>query len=153
VTRCFLVLVLVILVACESRSSGATDSSAAAAAAPPAVAAPMAGVTIVSPAEGDTTGAEVIVVMRAEGVAIEKASGTRADGVGHFHLFVDTAATTDMQVIPPTTKQTIHIGTGDSTFTLTGLTPGPHEVVAVIGYGDHAAMPSRRDTVRFVVRR
>jgi hypothetical protein len=140
-------------VACESRSAESTDSSAAATAAPPAVVGPAVGVTIVSPAEGDTTTADVTVVLRAEGVTIEKASGARAEGVGHSHLFVDTVATSDMDVIPPTTSQTIHIGTGDSTFTLKGLAPGPHEVVAVIGYGDHAAMPSRRDTVRFVVRR
>jgi hypothetical protein len=152
VTRPSTVFVLMIAVACGRGAEQASDSTAAAVA-PPVAASPTAGVTIVSPAEGDTTGADVTVVMRAEGVTIEKASGARAEGVGHYHLFVDTIATADMQVIPPTTKQTIHIGTGDSTFTLTGLAPGPHEVVAVIGYGDHAAMPSRRDTVRFVVRR
>jgi len=147
------------LAACESKSSN-TDSSAAAAAAaaPPAAApaptGPSVGVNIVSPKEGDSTGADVTVVLSKEGtVNIEKASGTKAEGVGHYHLFLDTVVTAEGQVIPPTTKNMVHIGTGDSTYTFKGLKPGPHEIVAVIGYGDHSAMSSKRDTVRFVVKR
>ena len=35
-------------------------------------------------------------------------------------------------------------GTGDSTYTFKGLAPGQHELVAVIGYGDHSAMAGKR---------
>jgi hypothetical protein len=91
-------------------------------------------------------------VLGKDGVTIERASGTRVEGIGHHHLFLDTLATEEGAVIPPTTTRVVHIGTGDSTYTFKGLSPGPHEVIAVIGYGDHAAMPARRDTVRFVVR-
>jgi hypothetical protein len=154
-------VVALTLTACEKKSA-ASDSSAAAASAPaaaapapaPAAAPATAGVAIVSPKDNDTTGADVTVVLSKEGpVSIEKASGTKAEGVGHYHLFLDTAAVADGQVIPPTTKHMVHIGTGDSTYTFKGLTPGQHEIVAVIGYGDHSAMAGKRDTVRFVVKK
>ena len=148
-----------VLAACEKKSA-ATDSAAAAANAPaPAAAAPApapatAGVTIVSPKDGDSTGADVTVVLSKEGpVSIEKANSTKVEGVGHYHLFLDTTAIADGQVIPPATKHMIHIGTGDSTYTFKGLTPGQHEIVAVIGYGDHSAMAAKRDTVKFIVKK
>ena len=148
------------LTACEKKAA-TNDSAAAAANAPaatpapaPAPAAPTAGVTIVSPKDNDSTGADVTVVLSKEGpVSIEKASGTKAEGVGHYHLFLDTAVVADGQVIPPATKHMVHIGTGDSTYTFKGLTPGQHEIVAVIGYGDHSAMAAKRDTVKFVVKK
>jgi hypothetical protein len=148
--------------ACESKPANSDSSAAAAApaatsAAPAAAtppAAPAAGVTIVSPKDGDTTSADVAVVLSQEGpVTIEKANSTKAEGVGHYHLFLDTTAVADGQVIPPATKHMVHIGTGDSTYTFKGLTPGQHEIVAVIGYGDHSAMAAKRDTVRFVVKK
>ena len=138
----------------------AADSSAAAAppAAAPAPAAPAANagpeVVIVSPKEGDSTGTDVTVTLSKQGpVTIEKASGTKADGVGHYHLFLDTATVSDGTVIPPTTKHMVHIGTGDSTYTFKGLAPGAHQIIAVIGYGDHSAMAGKRDTVNFVVKK
>jgi hypothetical protein len=146
--------------ACESKPANSDSSAAAAApaatsaapATPPA--APAAGVTIVSPKDGDTTSADVAVVLSKEGpVTIEKANSTKAEGVGHYHLFLDTTAVADGQVIPPATKHMVHIGTGDSTYTFKGLTPGQHEIVAIIGYGDHSAMAAKRDTVHFVVKK
>jgi hypothetical protein len=109
-------------------------------------------VRIVAPADGDTTGADVTIVLGVEGVTVERASGIRVDGIGHHHLFLDTVAVADDSIIPATTRNIVHIGTGDSTYTFTGLAPGPHEVIAVLGFGNHAAMPARRDTVRFIVR-
>ena len=155
----FLAVAALTITACEKKAA-TNDSAAAAANAPaaapaaPAPAPATAGVTIVSPKDGDTTGADVTVVLSKEGpVSIEKASGTKAEGVGHYHLFLDTAAVADGTVIPPTTKHMVHIGTGDSTYTFKGLTPGQHEIVAVIGYGDHSAMSAKRDTVKFVVKK
>jgi hypothetical protein len=141
------VCVVLLLTACGEEKPAPADTAVATAPAP------QPSVAIVSPAEGDTVSGDVTIVMTSEGVTIEKANSTRVEGVGHYHLFVDTTATPDGEVIPPATARMIHIGTGDSTYTLTGLAPGRHEVIAVIGYGDHAAMPSRRDTVTFVVRR
>lgn len=123
------------------------QSTAAAAAAPTA-----AAVTITSPAKGATTGRDVTVTLRSEGVRIEKANGARVDGVGHYHLFLDTAPTADTVPIPPNTSKIVHIGTGDSTYTFKGVPAGPHRIIAVIGYGNHAPMAGRRDTVDFTVK-
>ena len=143
------------LAACGGENKAA-DSAAAAAAAQPAAPAAAAGpeVLIISPKEGDSTGTDVTVTLSKAGpVAIEKASGTKADGVGHYHLFLDTATVADGTVIPPATAHMIHIGTGDSTYTFKGLAPGAHQIIAVIGYGDHSAMAGKRDTVNFVVKK
>jgi hypothetical protein len=146
---------LAALAACGGEKKAA-DSAAPAAAAPPAAPAAAAGpeVVITSPKEGDSTGKDVTVTLSKQGpVTIEKASGTKADGVGHYHLFLDTAVVADGTVIPPTTAHMVHIGTGDSTYTFKGLTPGAHQIIAVIGYGDHSAMAGKRDTVNFVVKK
>jgi Domain of unknown function (DUF4399) len=145
------VLLLVLAAACEGRQAPPADSTQASA--PSAAMQPTAAVTIASPADGDTTGPDVTVVMHAEGVTIAKASGTREEGVGHFHLFLDTAPGSDTVAIPPTTSNIVHIGTGDSTYTFKGLAPGAHEIIAVIGFGNHVPMPSRQDTVHIVVKR
>ena len=109
-------------------------------------------VQIVSPAEGDTVGATVTVVLAAQGVTIEKASGIRVAGFGHFHLFLDSPPSAEDVVIPPNSDHIVHIGSGVSTHTYTALAAGAHEVIAVVGYGDHALMNTIRDTVRFVVK-
>lgn len=143
------VTALSLAIACESNRAPTPDSATPAA----DVSAPSAVVRIMSPADGDTTGADVTVVLATDGVVIDKASGVRVEGIGHHHLFLDTVAVSDADVIPPTSSRVVHIGTGDSTYTFKALAPGPHEIIAVIGFGDHSAMPARRDTVRFVVRR
>jgi hypothetical protein len=143
--------------ACSGAKDKAADSAAAAAAAAPAPApapaAPTAAVRIVSPAEGDSTSHDVTVVMTKEGVTIAKADGAQVEGTGHYHLFLDTIPSADGAAIPPNSKNTVHIGTGDSTYTFKGLSAGPHEIIAVIGYGNHFPMAARRDTVKFVVKR
>jgi hypothetical protein len=111
-----------------------------------------AGVTITSPAKGATTGKDVTVTLHAQGVTMAKADGKKVEGIGHYHLFLDTIPTPDNAPIPPTNKKIVHIGTGDSTFTFKGLSAGPHTIIAVIGYGDHSPMPGRRDTVNFTVK-
>src|SRR3982751_3800219 len=124
-------------VACAAKDK-AVDSAAAASAAPPvpspaaAPAAPTTAVRIVSPAKGDSTGHDVTVVLAKEGVTIAKADGAQVEGTGHYHLFLDTIPSADGQAIPPNSKHTVHIGTGDSTYTFKGLAPGQHEIIAVI---------------------
>jgi hypothetical protein len=145
--------------ACAKKEAPVDTTAAAPAAAVPAAApapappaAPMATVNIVSPAEGDSTAPDVKVVLSASNVTIAKVA-PKADGVGHYHLFLDTIPVADGVVIPPNSKHIAHIGTGDSTYTFKGLAPGAHEIIAVIGYGDHTAMPEKRDTVHFVVKK
>jgi len=151
------VIALSAAAACSGdKGKAAADSAAAAAAAAPAPApapaAPTAAVRIVSPAEGDSTSHDVTVVLTKEGVTIAKADGAQVEGTGHYHLFLDTIPSPDGQAIPPNSKNTVHIGTGDSTYVFKGLKPGPHEIIAVIGYGNHFPMATRRDTVKFVVK-
>jgi hypothetical protein len=136
----------------DTTAAAATPAPAAAPAAPATPAAPAVAVKIVSPAAGDSTGSDVKVVLSSQNVKIEKTDGKKADGVGHYHLFLDTAAVADGAVIPPNSKHVAHIGTGDSTYTFKGVAPGPHELIAVIGYGDHSAMPEQRDSIHFVVK-
>lgn len=145
------VLALAFAAACEGKKTPAADSTPATAAVPTATASP--AVRIISPANGDTTGADVTVVLGKENVTIAKADGSRVEGIGHYHLFLDTAPSVEGQPIPPNSATTVHIGTGDSTYTFKGLAPGQHEIIAVIGFGNHVPMPSRSDTVRFVVKK
>jgi len=97
------VVAVTTLAACEKKAA-TNDSSAAAAsaaaAAPAAPAAPaMAGVAIVSPKEGDSTGADVTVVLSKEGpVTIESlasATGTSARSI--FRYFKNTHGCTPME--------------------------------------------------------
>lgn len=132
----------------QHAAPAAGQTTAAAAAPAPAVAA----VTIASPARGATTGKDVTVILHSQGVTIAKADSKKVEGVGHYHIFLDTIPTPDNVPIPPTTKKIVHIGTGDSTYTFKGLSAGPHTIIAVIGYGDHSPMPGRRDTVNFTVK-
>lgn len=149
---------VVVAGACKKEGTPSADTQDAAepagqttaAATAPAMAA--AAVTIASPARSATTGHDVTVVLHSQGVTIAKADGKKVDGVGHYHLFLDTIPTPDNVPIPPTTKKIVHIGTGDSTYTFKGLSAGPHTIIAVVGYGDHSPMPGRRDTVNFTVK-
>lgn len=142
------------VVACKKEQTYGTDTTAKAAAGPSAASTPApARVTITSPAKGATTGTDVVVTLRATGVTIAKADGGKVEGVGHHHLFLDTIPTPDNIPIPPTSAKIVHIGTGDSTFTFKGLAPGQHQIIAVLGYGNHSPMPAGRDTVTFTVKK
>jgi hypothetical protein len=146
-----------LIAACSRDRTVSADSTAASAsvgqstAAAPA-SATAASVTITSPVEGATTGRDVTVTLRSEGVRIAKADGARVEGVGHYHLFLDTLPTTDSLPIPPNSSKVVHIGTGDSTYTFKGVPGGRHRIIAVIGYGSHVPMAGRRDTVDFTVK-
>jgi hypothetical protein len=147
-------IAVTVVMACKGSKTSVGDTAATTAAGKSTAAAPVrAAVTIVSPARGATTGTDVTVTLRAQGVTIAKADGAKVAGVGHYHLFLDTIPTPDNIPIPPTSAKIVHIGTGDSTFTFKGLAPGQHRIIAVIGYGDHSPMPAARDTVTFVVKK
>lgn len=151
------ILMLAVLAAasaCAKDKTAGTDTTAGTSAAGQSTAAATThgSVAITSPAEGATTGRDVTVTMRAEGVTIAKADGAKVEGVGHYHLFLDTIPTAEGAPIPPNSAKIVHIGTGDSTYTFKGLAPGEHRIIAVIGYGDHSPMPAGRDTVNFVVK-
>jgi hypothetical protein len=48
----------------------------------------------------------------------------------------------------------VHLGTGGTEHTFTGVAPGPHRIIAVVAYGDHVPMASvKADTVNIVVKK
>jgi len=153
------VIAVVLVTACGGNKDAAADSAAKAAAAPPpaaapaAPAAPTAAVHIVSPKNGDSTAHDVTVSLTKDGVTIAKADNAQVEGTGHYHLFLDTIPSGEGAAIPPNSKHVVHIGSGDSTYTFKGLAPGAHQLIAVIGYGNHFPMATRRDTVNFVVKK
>lgn len=128
------------LTSCETRSAERT-------------AAPVPRAVIVQPADGDTVGSEVTVVLRGEGVDVVAADGFRVEGRGHHHLFVDAELVPRGAVIPAGVPGVVHIGTGAGEWTLSGLSPGEHRIIAVLAYGDHVPMEGvATDTIRVVVR-
>jgi len=108
---------------------------------------------ILQPADGDTVGAEVRVVLGAEGVDVVAADGQPTPGRGHHHLFIDTDPTPAGSVIPAGVPGIVHLGTGAGESTVSGLAPGEHRIVAVLAYGNHVPMEGvATDTIRVVVR-
>jgi len=108
---------------------------------------------ILQPANGDTVGREVRVVLGAEGVEVVAADGQRVAGLGHHHLFIDADLPPADAAIPAGVPGVVHIGTGAGEWTLSGLAPGEHRIIAVLAYGSHVPMEGvATDTVRVVVR-
>jgi hypothetical protein len=115
-------------------------------------AAAASAVEIVSPRDNAETSGEVLVRLSVTGATAVLADGSRREGEGHHHLFVDVDPTAADSVIPRTTG-VYHLGTGADTLRLTGLAAGAHRVIAVFAWGDHVPNPAvAADTVSFVVR-
>jgi len=131
----FLVL-LPLLAACAERASPPVNSAA---------------VHILSPADGDTVPADVVVRLGVTGARVVPATGIRVEAEGHHHLFVDADLTPADSIIPKT-DGIYHIGSGADSLLLQGLTPGRHRIIARFAYGDHVPMPGvATDTVWVVV--
>lgn len=114
---------------------------------------PPARAVILQPADGDTVGPDVRVMLQAEGVDVVAADGQQTAGRGHHHLFVDTDLTPAGAAIPAGVPGIVHIGTGAGESTLSGLAPGQHRIIAVLAHGNHVPMEGvATDTVRVVVR-
>jgi len=107
---------------------------------------------IVSPADGDTVAADVLVRLSVTGERAVPADGTRREGEGHHHVFVDADLTPADSTIPKT-DGIYHIGSGADTLRLQGLSPGSHRIITRFAYGDHVPMPGvATDTIWIVVR-
>ncbi|MGH2689671.1 MAG: DUF4399 domain-containing protein [Actinomycetota bacterium] len=81
-------------------------------------------------------GEPVVVTLSAQGFQVKAADGDKSGRTGHYHLFIDPekAPTADGTVIPKTDK-IIHAT--ESSYSITGLAPGPHTVWVVAGDGLH----------------
>ena len=141
------------LAACGGGEPADTEAPSAAPTPPPAAPAPTGRVEIVMPGDGAEVSGEVPIMLSAEGVVVEAASGTRDPGRGHHHLFIDTDLSPPGEPIPAGVPGIIHIGTGASEYVLTDLAPGEHTIIAVLAHGDHVPMEGvATDTLRIVVR-
>lgn len=106
---------------------------------------------ILSPADGDTVGTEVLVTLGVTGARAVPADGMRREGEGHHHLFVDADLTPPDSIIPKT-EGIHHIGSGADTLRLVGLAPGTHRLITRFAYGDHVPMAGvATDTIWILV--
>jgi len=114
---------------------------------------PQAGVTIDSPAEGDTVrGSSVHVTLSVRGVELAPAAEERA-GTAHHHLFLDVDTGPLDRAIPAGVTGIIHLGRAQTEFQWDSVAPGPHRIIAVLADWRHVPLvPPATDTVHFVVR-
>jgi len=136
---------LLLLAACGGKPPAGEPASTA-------TVAPAVEVRIVSPISGDTVAPDVLVRLGVNGAKLVPADGSRREGEGHHHLFVDADPTPSDSVIPKL-EGIYHIGTGADTLRLTGLAPGPHRLIAIFAFGNHVPMPGvAPDTAEIFVR-
>jgi len=95
---------------------------------------------ILSPSDGDTVSADVLLHLGVTGARAVPATGLRVEGEGHHHVFVDVDLPPADSAIPKT-EGIHHVGSGADTLRLTGLTPGPHRIITRFAWGDHVPMP------------
>lgn len=109
-------------------------------------------VSIVQPADGATLPpGDVRVTLTASGVEIAPASEERS-GTAHHHLFIDRPLTPSTDTIPAGVAGIIHLGRAQTEFTISGLEPGEHTVIALLADWAHVPLsPMASDTVKFTV--
>lgn len=114
---------------------------------------PMGTVTIVEPADGaEVEGPDVTVRLALEGMPLAPAGDTTS-GTGHHHLFLNADISPLGQPIPVVEGEVIHMGDASTEYTLTGVEPGEHRLITVVGDGLHVPLePLVVDTVVFTVR-
>ena len=115
---------------------------------------PEVTVRILTPEDGTTvSGDSVTVNLSAEGIDIVPADGLATPGRAHHHVLLDAELPPPRQPIPADLPGVTHLGKGDSTLTLTNLSPGDHTLIAVLALGNHVPLdPWVVDTVRFSIR-
>lgn len=113
---------------------------------------PMGTVTIVEPADGAVVeGPDVTVRLALEGMTLA-AAGDTTPGTGHHHLFLDADLSPLGQPIPVVEGSVIHMGDASTEYTFSGVEPGEHRLITVVGDGLHVPLePLVVDTVVFTV--
>lgn len=117
----------------------------------PAVPTP-SSVTITEPADGATVPAgPMTVVFEVEGLVVAPA-GTMDPGTGHHHLIVDADVESWSEPIGAEEGRYIHMGQAQTEFTVEGLAPGEHRLIAVVADGVHIPLdPPVSDTIWITV--
>lgn len=111
-----------------------------------------ATVTIVSPADGaELEAGPVTVVMTVENLEVVEA-GVMDPGTGHHHLVVNGDVDWELP-IPNDPGVHYHMGLAQTEFTLEGLPPGEHRIIAVVADGVHIPLdPPVADTITVTIR-
>lgn len=80
--------------------------------------------------EGDTA----VLTMKVGGVTIVAANGDTSGKSGHYHVFIDREPVKEGETIA---KEDGIVHSADNPIRVTGLTPGKHELIVVLGDGNH----------------
>ncbi len=118
----------------------------------PGDAAAIPRVQITQPQDGATVPQGPLqVVFEVEGLVISPA-GTMDEGTGHHHLIVDADLLSWTDPIGVEEGRYIHMGQAQTSFTVEGLEPGEHRLIAVVADGVHVPLdPPVADTVHITV--
>lgn len=96
--------------------------------------------SIGSPASGASLKGNVVPLdVTVGGIAIRKADGDTSGASGHFHVFIDRDPVSAGTVIP---KEPGIVHSTEDPILVTGLSPGSHRLVVVLGDGAHARIGS-----------
>jgi hypothetical protein len=147
-----LVALLVFVAACSSET---TESKPAPAGGPPPATMASSGprVFFIEPADGATVKSPVRLKFGAENImimAVPDPVTTVRQGMGHFHVGVDTDCLPAGTEIVKGTPTWIHFGKGDSEIDMQ-LTPGPHKLSLQIGDDKHVTLPGVCKTINVTV--
>ena len=148
-----LVALLIFVAACSSET---TESKPAPAGAPPPATMASSGprVFFIEPADGATVKSPVHLKFGAENIMIMAVPPdpvtTVRQGMGHFHVGVDTDCLPAGTEIVKGTPTWIHFGKGDSEIDMQ-LTPGPHKLSLQIGDDKHVTLPGVCKTINVTV--
>jgi hypothetical protein len=149
-----LVALIVFAAACSSGTPETSKPASSAPAATPAASAPAkpAGsprVFFVEPADGATVKSPVHLKFGSENfmiMAVPEKVETVREGMGHYHVGVDTECLGPGTEIVKGTPTWIHFGKGDSEIDMQ-LTPGKHTLVLQIGDDKHVTLPGLCSTI------
>jgi hypothetical protein len=108
-----------------------------------------AALSITSPTDGvQIKGNTVALSYSTAGIEIVKANGDTSGTTGHVHVFIDRDPTPTGAVIP---KEPGIVHSADNPLLLTGLMPGHHRLIAVMGDGAHRRIGNSQAAVQFDV--
>jgi hypothetical protein len=96
---------------------------------------PGAEAYIISPKDGATVHAPVLVQFGLKGMGVAPA-GVKFENTGHHHLLIDSDVPADAAAPLPVTDKIVHFGKGQTETTL-ALTPGKHTLQLLLGDQNH----------------
>ncbi len=133
-----LVVLLLMATACGDDEPSSSSATTTAKASGPTV-------TISSPADDAAVKGNVVNLdLEIAGFEVVKADGDTSGKTGHFHIFVDKEPVAAGAAIP---KEPGIIHSTDDPVAVTGLSPGSHKLVVVLGDGTHARIGTVQDEI------